>query len=219
MMHLVLPAICVITRARGAQGSAERLRLLTRLREAAEAGATIIQIRERQMADRELLPFVNEVVEHTTGTGAVVLINDRPDIAAVSRAAGVHLKSNAAPASAVRTVLPAGALVGRSVHGAAEARRVESDGGCDYLLFGTVFPTGSKPAGHPVAGVDALAAVCRAVKLPVFAIGGIHPRNADRAMAAGAAGVAAMALFAEAPDPAAAARELRHSLTLSSRNV
>ncbi len=96
-----------------------------------------------------------------------------------------------------------------------EAKAVESAGGCDYLLFGTVFPSASKPADHPVAGVGALAAVCRGVRLPVLAIGGIAIDNADAVSAAGAAGIAAIGLFADAADTGAAVRALGGALTPS----
>ena len=86
-------------------------------------------------------------------------------------------------------------LVGRSVHSEAEAIAAEAAGGCDYLTFGTVYESRSKPAGHPVAGVDALARVCSAVRLPVLAIGGITIERIPEVVAAGAAGVAAIGLF------------------------
>ncbi len=82
-----------------------------------------------------------------------------------------------------------------SVHNEVEARAAERDGGCDYLIFGTVFESASKPAGHPIAGVEALARVCAAVSLPVLAIGGIALGNIDDVVRAGAAGAAAIGLF------------------------
>ena len=72
---------------------------------------------------------------------------------------------------------------------------VEASGGLDYLIFGTIFPTTSKPEGHPVAGPEALRAAVAACRLPVLGIGGITLENVDRVAAAGAAGVAAIGLF------------------------
>ena len=90
-----------------------------------------------------------------------------------------------------------GFLIGRSVHDLAEATAADRDGGCDYLLFGTVYPSRSKPEGHRVAGLDALRDVCRGVSLPVVAIGGITRERVAAVSAAGAAGIAAIGLFEE----------------------
>jgi thiamine-phosphate diphosphorylase len=99
------------------------------------------------------------------------------------------------PAARVREVVPRGFVIGRSVHSAAEALAAEQGGGLDYLLFGTVFATPSKPQVTP-AGVDALATVCRAVVLPVLAIGGMTISSLSAVAWAGAAGFAAVDLFA-----------------------
>ena len=100
-----------------------------------------------------------------------------------------------------RAIVPDGFLVGRSVHSAAEAVTAEGSGGCDYLIFGTVFESASKPAGHRVAGVRALAEVCAAVRLPVLAIGGITTARIPDVVRAGAAGIAAVGLFADGGEP------------------
>jgi len=80
------------------------------------------------------------------------------------------------------------------VHGAAHAETVAAEGGCDYLLFGTIYPSASKP-GHRGAGVDALLEVCRRVPLPVLAIGGVDESRTAAIAATGAAGVAAIGAF------------------------
>jgi thiamine-phosphate pyrophosphorylase len=208
------PAICVITRARGAAGSAEREALVVRLAAAAEAGATIIQVRERQLDDRELLRFVREVADAVRPFGSLVIVNERTDVALAAGAGGVHLKSSGPSAGEVRRIVPGGFVVGRSIHSAAEAVDVQSSGGCDYLVFGTVFPSPSKPADHPVAGIAALTATCNAVSLPVIAIGGVTIERARHVAAAGAAGVAAISLFSNASDVGATVRALVDALTL-----
>ena len=98
-----------------------------------------------------------------------------------------------------------------------EHATVEAAGGCDYLFFGTVFRSASKPAHHDIAGVQALAAVCNRVQLPVIAIGGVSLTSAPQVMGAGAAGVAAISLFADAHDIAATVRDLHAALTLHAR--
>jgi thiamine-phosphate diphosphorylase len=93
------------------------------------------------------------------------------------------------------------------VHDLDEALAAERQGGCDYLIFGTVYPSASKPAGHAVAGVEALARVCAAVRLPVLAIGGIALDRLAEVAAAGAAGVAAIGAFVTSMDDGGAESE------------
>jgi thiamine-phosphate pyrophosphorylase len=212
-MALVRPIVCVVTRARGAAGSPERAVLVDRLARAAAAGATLIQVRERLLDDRSLVAFVGEIVAATQETGCRVLVNERLDIALAAGAAGVHLKASAFSASDVRRLVPATFLVGRSVHSAEEAADVEMAGGCDYLVFGTVFPSASKPDDHPIAGLGALRAVCDRVALPVIAIGGVTISRAEAVAGTGAAGAAAVSLFAETHDVEATMTAMRNALT------
>jgi thiamine-phosphate pyrophosphorylase len=207
------PIVCVITRARGLTGSPERLALLARLKGAAAAGAAFIQVRERQLSDRALVAFVRELVECTRDSDCRVMVNDRPDIAIAAGAAGVHLKERSLAVADVRRIVPGAFIVGRSVHTDTDAAAVEGAGGCDYLLFGTVFPSASKPDEHPIAGIDALRRVCERVSLPVLAIGGINTDRASSVAAAGAAGAAGISLFSEATDMGAAVRALQAALT------
>ena len=167
---------------------------------AVDAGVDIVQIREPGLPDRVLLELVSRAVGVARGTRSVVLVNDRFDVALAAGAAGVHLRTSSVPAPAMRRRVPRGFLLGRSVHGAAEAARVASEGGLDYLTLGTVYASASKP-GRAACGVDALAAATRAVRLPVLAIGGVTVGRAREVLDVGAAGVAAIGLFAE-PGPA-----------------
>jgi thiamine-phosphate pyrophosphorylase len=208
-----------VTRGRGASGSDERLRLLDRLAAAARAGADMIQIRERQFDDRSLWRFVEEVIAAVRPVGTRVLLNERTDVALASGADGVHLKSDGPPAADVRRVVAWDFLIGRSVHSASQAREVEAAGGCDYLFFGTVFRSASKPENHPLAGVEELQRACAAVGLPVIAIGGISVPRIGEVRAAGAAGIAAISLFAEAADVADMTRSVRRALTLPHGDV
>ncbi len=138
-----------------------------------------------------------------------VVVNDRLDVAIAAGAAGVHLRADSIPASRAREVAGAGFVVGRSVHEEEEASAIEAAGGCDYLIFGTVFQTPSKPVGHLVAGVRNLANVCARVRVPVLAIGGISIETAAAAVGAGASGVAAISLFRDASDLTQTAAALR----------
>src|SRR5687767_12001875 len=118
---LLAPVVCVVTRVRGVADSSERDQLLSRLAAAAAAGASMIQVRERQVDDRTLLHFVRVLIGAVAGTGCRVLVNDRTDVALAAKADGIHLKSDAPPADSIRRLTPPGFLIGRSVHTVDEA--------------------------------------------------------------------------------------------------
>lgn len=173
---------------------------------AARAQVDLIQIRERDLDGGALSRLVREAVEATRGSSAIVVVNDRLDVALASGAGGVHLRGDSFPASKVRTVVPDGFIIGRSVQSTAEA---EGAAGADYLIFGTVFASASKPPNHTVAGPGGLRRVCASVDLPVLAIGGMTVEHAGTVAAAGAAGVAGISLFAGSSDPGHTIRSLR----------
>ncbi|MGH9410148.1 MAG: thiamine phosphate synthase [Vicinamibacterales bacterium] len=171
--------------------------LVERARWAALAGVGVIQVREHDLPDRDLVELVRAIVEAAASPCRVV-VNDRADIAIAAGASGVHLRADSMPATRVRELLPRGMLLGRSIHSRDDA--VAAAGGCDYLLFGTVFPSQGKADGHAVAGLDELREVCRAVPTPVIAIGGIDAARAAAAADGGASGVAAIGAFMAAAD-------------------
>src|SRR4029453_14681358 len=113
--------------------------------------------------------------------------------AAVALGGGaLHLRGDPASTWRVRAKAPDGFLIGRSVHSLAEVDAAVIDGGADYLLFGTVFPSEGKPDGHPIAGLDALRQACARSPLPVLAIGGMTEARVAEVRAVGAAGFAAV---------------------------
>jgi thiamine-phosphate pyrophosphorylase len=174
--------------------------LLRDVRGAARAGVDLIQLRERGLEDSDLLALAGRVTHAAAGGGSRTVINDRFDIALAAGADGVHLPGRAVVCGRVRAAVPEAFLIGRSVHSLEDARAAEGDGGCDYLVFGAVFATASKPLGHAVAGLDALARVCASVRLPVVAIGGITLARMPDVVQAGASGIAAIGLFAGADE-------------------
>jgi len=187
------PVICCVTdRARLMNPTAAGL--LDHIRQVIDSGVDLVQIREPDLTDRELADLVRASVDMTIGRSVRILVNDRTDVAIAGGACGVHLKEDSIAASRIRSLAPPGFLIGRSVHGAAHAETVAAEGGCDYLLFGTIYPSASKP-GHRGAGVDALLEVCRRVPLPVLAIGGVDESRTAAIAATGAAGVAAIGAF------------------------
>jgi thiamine-phosphate pyrophosphorylase len=182
------PIICLVT------GGGTPSALVSLIREAAIAGVDLVQIREPALDDRSLLTLARQAIAETRGTDCRIVVNDRVDVALASGAAGVHLRGESFPEQRVRTLAPGGFLIGRSVHDVPQAEAA-AQGGCSYLIFGTVFPSRSKPAGHPISGLAGLREVCTSVRIPVIAIGGISVENASQAFSAGARGVAAIDLF------------------------
>jgi thiamine-phosphate pyrophosphorylase len=162
--------------------------------EAVRAGVDMIQIRERDLDGRSLTSLVADLVRLTRGTATRVVVNDRLDVALACGADGVHLRGDSIPPASARSIAPPGFLIGRSVHHEAEAKAVAPD--VDYLIAGTVFPSSSKSGLTEWLGVEGLARICRSVSLPVLAIGGITPDRLAGVAMAGAAGVAAISLFA-----------------------
>jgi thiamine-phosphate pyrophosphorylase len=199
---LTPPVLCLVTPGTSSPD-------LDTIREAARGGINVIQIREPRLDARSLVTLVRAAIDAVAGYPARVVVNDRLDVALAAGAAGVHLRGDSIAAADARALAPAGFLIGRSVHSVSEAAGVARGGGCDYLLFGTVFESASKPPGHAAAGVETLGRVCAAVTLPVLAIGGVTLANADRAAAAGAAGIAAIGLFARREQVADTVRAVR----------
>jgi thiamine-phosphate pyrophosphorylase len=174
--------------------------LIRRVAAAAHAGIHLIQIRERDMADGELLTVVEQAVEAVRGTRTRILVNDRVDIAMAAGAHGVHLRGDSAPARRVRKVAPPSFLIGRSVHTADEIAQACADGDVDYLLFGTVFETASKPRRQQ-AGVAGLAdAVYAARGVPVLGVGGMTLDTVGQLRGTECAGFAAIGQFADVPE-------------------
>ena len=169
--------------------------LVDRLVLAARSGVSAIQIRERDLPDRDLLTLVRRVIAAVQSTPAIVLVNDRPDVAIAAGAAGVHLRANSMPGTRVRAMAPPGFVIGRSVHDTAEVDAAVAERAYDYLLFGTVFASAGKPAGHRTAGLDGLRATCQRSPLPVIAIGGVDPSRLPLIEESGAAGFAAVGMF------------------------
>lgn len=191
----MLPVICLVTDRRRLSGGSEAA-LLEQVAAAARAGVHLIQIRERDLDARALTRIVAAAVDAVRGTSARVLVNDRTDVALAAGAHGVHLRGDSAPAARVREIVPPGFLIGRSVHSVDEARQAAGAGGLDFLMFGTVFETVSKEGVKP-AGASALAEVVAATPIPVLAVGGITVERLTAVAKAGAAGFAAIGLFAD----------------------
>jgi thiamine-phosphate pyrophosphorylase len=203
--------VCYVT-DRKALGAADPAgSLMTRIQATVAAGVDWVQIRERDMPARDLLALARAAM-NASGGRARVLINDRLDVALTAGAAGVHLGGESVPArDAVRWCrggnAPAEFLIGVSCHCLEDAREAEA-AGASYAFFGPVFETPSKKLFGPPQGVERLAELCRLVRIPVIAIGGIREENAPECARAGAAGIAAIRMFQEPRGPAALRKAL-----------
>lgn len=143
------------------------------------------------MADRDLLSQVEEVRSLARNPGALLLVNDRVDIALLS-GSGVHLGEDDLPARDARKILPEGSLIGVSTHDLEAARLAFLDDDCDYVAFGPVFASRTKTA-RPPRGVDELARVAAIKTKPLVAIGGLTEETLDAAFDAGADSAAMVA--------------------------
>ena len=175
------------------------------------AGLRAVQLREKDLAVRDLMSLAQRLRESTRRHGARLLVNDRADVALVVGADGVQRAGTSLPVSALRSISPPGFLIGASVHSVDEARAAEPEG-ADFLLFGPVYDTPSKRQYGPPQGVAALERVASAVRLPVFAVGGVTPARVAEVMRAGASGVAVIAAILGPACPADAVKAFLDAL-------
>jgi thiamine-phosphate pyrophosphorylase len=199
--------------------------LLQSIERAAAAGVDLIHIREKDLTARELVEFTRRAIvavhreaKQRKAKPARIIVNDRLDVALAAEAAGVHLSSTSIPAAETVQWLkagnaPADFTVGVSCHSLAEALAAEQ-AGANYIFFGPVYDTPSKAAFGKPQGVEKLAEVCRSIRIPVLAIGGVTETNAPECARAGAAGIAAIRLFQQTLDPAAPAATVSRLRTL-----
>lgn len=216
---LARPIVCYVTDRKSLGSGASPESLLVKIRAAIAAGADWVQVREKDLASRELIGLArhavaaaNSAAGRERGGEARVIVNDRLDVALAAGAAGVHLGGESVPAREVvrwcrNGNAPAAFLVGVSCHSFDEVREAEG-AGASYVFFGPIFETPSKRPFGPPQGIEGLAEVCRSARLPVIAIGGVNEENGAECLRAGAAGVAAIRLFQEPRDAASLAERI-----------
>lgn len=173
---------------------------------ALRAGVRVVQVREKEGSARRALDVAVNLRELTRRYGALLLVNDRIDIAIAAEADGVHVGQEDLPVELARRLLGDDALVGLSITDA-DQLAVLDEAESDYLGVGAVFPTGSK-GDATLTGLPLLAAARAATHAPIVAIGGIDAGNAALAVAAGADSVAVISAITQAPDPAGAVEAL-----------
>jgi thiamine-phosphate pyrophosphorylase len=174
-------------------------------------GARVLQVRAKAAADAAFLALAVEAVAAARPEGCLVLVNDRPDVALLAAADGVHLGQDDLPPRDARTVLGRGALVGLSTHAAAQVEAAAAEP-VDYVAIGPIFPTLTKSDPEPLIGLDGVRAARARTRLPLVAIGGITADNAASVIEAGADGVAVVSAVLAEEDVAAAVRRLRAAI-------
>ena len=183
--------------------------LLERVAQAVRGGVDLVQLREKDLLAGELLRLAESILE-AIGGQAMLIVNERADVALAARAHGVQLGEEGLPVSAARKTVGRGVLIGRSVHSAPAAVRAESDG-ADFLVVGTMFASHSHTGREP-AGPGLMRQISGNCRLPLIGIGGITPENAAEVIEAGASGVAVITSILAAPDPEAAAARLKEAI-------
>jgi thiamine-phosphate pyrophosphorylase len=195
----------VLTDARGGPAA------LAAVEAAVDAGAPAVQVRLKGCTDLVLYDFAAAVVEICASAGATCLVNDRVDIALAVGADGTHLGADDLPVAVARRVAGPAHLIGGTAREPQRARQLVAEG-ADYLGVGPAYPTRTKTGLPTALGPAGVAAVARAVEVPVIAIGGITADRVPDLLRAGAAGVAVVDAVSGAADPAAATAVLLQAL-------
>jgi thiamine-phosphate pyrophosphorylase len=168
-------------------------------------GVGVLQIRAKNHTPDEIARWTESVLPITRGAAIPLIINDHPALVPQTGADGCHVGQDGGPLAEARALAGPGALVGRSTHSLDQARAAQ-DEGADYIGFGPIFPTPTKP-GRQAIGPEAIRAMSESIALPAFCIGGIHPGNLRSLVALGARRVVIVSALLMAPDPEATARE------------
>jgi thiamine-phosphate pyrophosphorylase len=176
-----------------------------------EAGLPAVQVREKDLSVSDAAALCRRLREPTRARGALLIVNDRADVALAVGADAVQRTHASLSVADLRTVADKRLRIGASVHSLPEALAAEAEG-ADWIVFGPVYDTASKRSYGPPQGLGKLEAVARAVRRPVIAVGGITPERVGEVRAAGAHGVAAISAILAADSPAAAVRRFLDAL-------
>jgi thiamine-phosphate pyrophosphorylase len=175
-----------------------------------KGGVDLIQLRGKGQSIDELVELAEELHELTARSGTPLIVNDHAEVASKVPVAGVHVGQDDDSIEVARCKAGRAVAVGKSTHSLAQARAAQREG-ADYIGFGPIFPTPTKPDYEPI-GLQDIKQVHRDVNLPIFCIGGIKLDNLKEVIAAGARRVAIVSGLVKAPNIAAYAREAKRLL-------
>ena len=180
---------------------------LRRVEEALSGGVTIMQLREKYKTTREYIKLAEAVHEIARRYGVPLIIDDRLDVAMAVSAEGVHLGQSDMPVKTARELVGSSMIIGATTKTVEQALEAERSG-ADYLGVGAIYPTTTK-VKTVLTSVDTLREICRAVSIPVNAIGGLNKDNCHVLENTGISGICAVSAIMKSSDPKAAAAELK----------
>ena len=198
MDELRLTLVTDRTRTRGRE-------LVAVVGECLAAGLGTVQVREKDLGAGDLAFLCRRIRALTLDVGALLIVNDRLDVALAVGADGVQRTSTSLDVEDIRRVAGPRVRIGASVHSLPDALDAEAKG-ADWIVFGPIYDTPSKRPYGPPQGLDRLEKVAAGLRLPVIAIGGITPERVREARLAGAFGVAVISAILDTDSPAAATR-------------
>ena len=175
------------------------------------AGLPAVQVREKDLGAAELAVLCRRIRGLTQDTRALLIVNDRVDVALAVGAEGVQRTATSLTVEDIRALADKRLRIGASIHSLPDALQAELEG-ADWLVFGPVYDTPSKRMYGPPQGLDKLARVAAAVRIPVVAIGGLTPERVREVRRAGARGVAVVSSILAADSPADATRRFLEAL-------
>lgn len=178
---------------------------------AIEGGADTIQFRQKDGSTRELIDTAQTLQAACTQHTVSLIVNDRADVALAVRATGAHFGQEDLPIAIAQRILPPEMIIGASAR-TEEKILAAINAGADYIGFGPIYLTNSKPDAELPKGLEALQRMCEVARCPVIAIGGITPETVYDVIRAGAHGIAVISAVCAQPDPAAATRHLREEI-------
>lgn len=191
------------------QGEGE---ILNVIKEALRGGVDIIQLRSKGVSDRFLLELGKKIRQMTLQMKKLFMVNDRVDLMLALNADGVHLGQDDLPIKMARAIIKnKSKFIGCSTHSVEQARQAAREG-ADYIGYGPIFETPTKPT-YPPVGLDSIQKVVRKIKIPVVCIGGIDQSNAKSVIKAGANRIAVVRAIFSSAHPFHAARELKRMIS------
>lgn len=185
--------------------------LISIIREAVDAGVTLVQLRGKNLEIRAFLNLAVQASEFLKSRNIPLIINDRIDVALACEADGVHLGQEDLPLPIARKIMRKERLIGISVNTIKEAEEAEAEG-ADYIGVGPIFYTSSKEDLRSILGFEGLKAIRNKVKISILAIGGINARNAGDVIVSGADGIAVISAIVDAKNITEATRNLLEAI-------